>query len=530
VRRGLSVGFVIDYRLIEELPMLAWLARLDPHAGMIFVFHGSAVECRDEWMVEGVWDDDFEQGNFHRSEHFFGSGLRVEGESVYFATSSAATDRLMYCEHQGKLLVSNSLIMLLAVTGATLDENHDYHREILSIKEGIDNYEKEFTIKHPEIRCFYQVIYETMVFSGGGIVFEKRGDPRPINSFDHYLSLLKEILERIKDNYESITRRIPLTAFTTLSSGYDSTAVSCLVKDLGVTTCFTGSRLELPLHLCFYKRVRDDGALIARSLGLDIQYLDSRRSSVSEDELYFLAADHPKFSTKAWSEIGLHSMAVYIERNYSPAVVFTGNYGDLIWDVNINEEYITDQIKQASGPDMGLSPIRLKSGFFQVAVPYILGRNFKDIAAISRSPELEPWRVNNPYDRPIPRRIAESYGVDRHLFGRHKVFLMDTYMWPVNAHLRKEFFEYLKEYHRINPWQVYVYFNLDQLAKVLQVLFRREKAVNLKKLQRIIFSREVDLYYLMNCWAKQILSIKTASILSKADARLTNRKPPINSS
>jgi len=517
------VGFVIDYCLIEELPMLAWLARLDPNTGRIFIVHGPAVECRDEWMVEGVWDNNFEQGNFHRSEHFFGSGLKVEGESVYFVTSSAATDRLIYSEFRGKLLVSNSLIMLLAASGATLDENHDYHSEIFSIKEGIDSYKKEFTIKHPEIRCFYQVIYETMVFSGGRISFEKRAAPRPIDSFGHYLSLLKEILGQIKDNYESNKRRIPLRAFTTISRGYDSTAVSCLVKDLGVTTCFTGNRLELPLHMRFYRRIRDDGTLIARRLGLDIQYLDSRRSSISEDELYFLAAEHPKFSTQAWSEIGFHSMAIYIERNYSPAVVFTGTYGDLIWDVNIDEKYITDQIKHVSGADMGFSPIRLKSGFIQVAVPYILGRNIKDIAAISRCSELEPWRVNKHYDRPIPRRIAETCGVDRQFFGRRKAFLMDTYMWPVNSRLRKEFFKYLKERQEISPSQVYIYYNLEQLVKILQVLLKKQKAFNLKKLQRIIFSREVDLYYLMSHWAKQILSIKIASILSKTDARLMNR-------
>jgi hypothetical protein len=510
------MGFAIDYRLLKELPTLAWMARLDPQTGLISVVHGSSVECRDEWMVEGVWDDDFEQGNFHRSGHFFGSGLRVEGESVYFVTSSAATDRLMYCQYQGNLLVSNSLIMLLAITGATLDEEHDYHREILSIKEGIDNYEKEFTIKHPEIRCFYQLIYETMVFSGNRTFFEKRGKPHTIDSFDHYLSLLKEILGRIKDNYESNNRRIPLKAFTTLSSGYDSTAVSCLVKDLGVRTCFTGSRLELPMHLGFFhKRVRDDGTLIARILGLDIQYLDSRRSSISENELYFLASDCPKFSTKAWSEIGLHSMASYIEKSCSPAVVFTGYYGDMIWDPIIKEEYITDQIKRPGGPDMGLAQVRLKSGFIQVAVPYILARNFKDIVAISRSRELEPWWLNNSYNRPIPRRIAESCGVDRQLFGMHKIFLMDAYLWPVNAGLRKEFFKYLKEHQGISPFQVYVYFNLDQLAKLLQVLLKKEKAFSLKKLQRIIFSREVDLYYLMNHWARRTLSEKTAAVLSK---------------
>lgn len=34
---------------------------------------------------------------------------------------------------------------------------------------------------------------------------------------------------------------------------------------------------------------------------------------------------------------------------------------------------------------------------------------------------MAPWKVGNiGYDRPIPRRIAEEKGVDRHLFGQSK--------------------------------------------------------------------------------------------------------------
>jgi hypothetical protein len=243
--------------------------------------------------------------------------------------------------------------------------------------------------------------------------------------------------------------------------------------------------------------------------------LDSKRSSVSEDELYFLAANYPKFTTKACSEISFHSMALYIERNCSAAVVFTGNFGDLVWDANLEEKYRSDQLKRSGLAGNGLTEIRLKSGFVQVAVPYILARNAKDLIAIGRSCELEPWRLNNSYDRPIARRIAETAGIDRRLFGMRKMFVMDSYMWPVNTGLRKEFFKYLKEYQGINSLQVYIYFNLEQLAKLIQVVLRKEKAFDLKKLQRMIFSKEVDIYYLMSHWAKHILSEKTAALLSK---------------
>ena len=33
---------------------------------------------------------------------------------------------------------------------------------------------------------------------------------------------------------------------------------------------------------------------------------------------------------------------------------------------------------------------------------------------------MTPWSVGGGYDRPIPRRIAESAGVDRQAFGQRK--------------------------------------------------------------------------------------------------------------
>ena len=65
---------MIQCQEAASLPKLAWLATLDLVSGELSVQHGSAVERRDEWLVEGVWDGAFEEGRFHESENFFGSG------------------------------------------------------------------------------------------------------------------------------------------------------------------------------------------------------------------------------------------------------------------------------------------------------------------------------------------------------------------------------------------------------------------------------------------------------------------------
>jgi hypothetical protein len=39
------------------------------------------------------------------------------------------------------------------------------------------------------------------------------------------------------------------------------------------------------------------------------------------------------------------------------------------------------------------------------------------LIALARAPELAPWSLGGDYDRPIPRRIAETAGVPRDIFG-----------------------------------------------------------------------------------------------------------------
>jgi hypothetical protein len=97
--------------------------------------------------------------------------------------------------------------------------------------------------------------------------------------------------------------------------------------------------------------------------------------------------------------------------------------------------------KDVSG--LNLSEIRLAAGFFNLAVPFIHGRNMADITAISSSSEMSPWSLHQDYDRPIPRRIAESAGVPRTLFGQRKRAQVRFYGDPTDPVLRAEFRDYL---------------------------------------------------------------------------------------
>ena len=78
------------------------------------------------------------------------------------------------------------------------------------------------------------------------------------------------------------------------------------------------------------------------------------------------------------------------------------------------------------------------------------------IHRIANSPEMDPWRINPGYDRPIARRIAEERGVPRSMFGQVKmgsVVLFPSPRLPQNPQLREEFLNALVDAGVIYRWQ-----------------------------------------------------------------------------
>lgn len=517
------MNWKIHDRPIAELPKLGWLAAIDPDRKTVTFFHGPAVEGQGDWRVEGIWDGDFARGEFHRSEHFFGSGIRIEGERVYCVASSALVDRLFYCLQRRTVLVSNSAILLLAFTDSKLDRSHDYNLESSTILKGLEHYQKEFTILNPEIDKFYQVYHENIVVTGEGISFERRSRIHDIASFEQYVSLLNDVLIRLRDNYSSPARRVRLDTFTTISSGYDSTAVACLAKAIGVQKCFISRRSNSRMPAWIDKRrAFDDGAPIADALQMQAICLDHHISSSSDDELYFYAVDPAK------TELVFHSMAAHIEKNCPAAVVFTGYHGDKMWDSKLEDKHLNDQIIRGDISGLRLSEIRLKSGFIHVAVPFIFARSVTSISRITDLPEMEPWRLHNSYDRPIPRRIAEGAGVDRRLFGVRKKMVSTTRSYPSNAQLRRGFFEFLEQNYRLRPSLVHLSVALGKATYVFLRalsnlgLVKRSKPrtawtrSHLRALERKpILGKDLDLQSLLFLWSTDRLTRNTAGILQR---------------
>ena len=82
--------------------------------------------------------------------------------------------------------------------------------------------------------------------------------------------------------------------------------------------------------------------------------------------------------------------------------------------------FLDSAIRRGDLGGHGMGELRLALGFVQLPLPFMGARQKADIVRITESSEMDPWRLGNAYDRPIPRRIAEEAGVPRHLFGQSK--------------------------------------------------------------------------------------------------------------
>jgi hypothetical protein len=387
----------------------------------------------------------------------------------------------------------------------------------MSISKGIKEYEKEFVIIHPEIERFYQVFYENIVVTKGGVSFLFKNGLHEINSFEQYYELLWCALGRIKENYEDPNRTIPFVAFSTISSGYDSTAVTCLAKKLGANTCFTVKK-TISLRRWSKKHCTDDGTLAAQALNLNVVYADASPTNMTEDEPFFLSTNYGESETSpVLNEIALASVAAYIEQHCSAAVLFTGYHGDKLWDIHTPEEFLGEELMQSFGANFGLSEIRLKSGFINIAVPFILARNIRSIVAISRSDEMKPWSLHNDYDRPIARRISESSGLSREWFGILKKYVACHYYRLPRSHtLRKLFIKHLQKHYGLKPWFIYTNHALNQTTSIFQrVVLRRQYGTKQKPLRLSTFWPTLDIGFLLWIWATHILSKRASEAFKR---------------
>ena len=141
-----------------SLPKLAWVAEVDRTNGIVRLHHGSSVEVREDFFIEGVWNGPFQGGDFGETDCVFGTGGILSDRSVRFVTSASTVDCLYYAESATSVTVANSLPLILAYIGDALNPRCQEFPSICdSFLDGIDGYRRDVpTVKGTIRRQMYR--------------------------------------------------------------------------------------------------------------------------------------------------------------------------------------------------------------------------------------------------------------------------------------------------------------------------------------------------------------------------------------
>jgi hypothetical protein len=460
--------FHLSYELAPSWPGLAWAAICENGSSSIPVIHGPAVDRRENWFCEAVWNGPFSEGNFDQTDVVFGSGARCRPDGVTFVSSAAASDRLQVSVRGNRTFVSNSLPCLMAVTGARLDPTFRGYADLfLSVTRGLDDV--------PDLPiddgAAVQFAFRANLRWDGCQLHRvpKCAEPRSFSRFDDYVAFQRSALQRIGENMASPQRQRAYSWLGTISRGYDSATCALLAREAGLRRVVTidESRPD----------VVDDGSDIARALGLACVVV-SRLAWTSQDPLepLFLVADGQG------KEIPIAGAAAELDH----VVLVTGHGGDTAWSLDAAE-----YANPGTYSGMSMAEYRLHLGFIHLPCPYIGWNQLSDILKLSRSDEMTAWNTGGTYNRPICRRLLEEAGVPRGSFAVSKTgasirFLRGEDAWSKKG--RQAFVAWLRTRpsgHAVT-WRLLIEARVNMLALAVALrLQRRTNHVAANVFQRI---------------------------------------------
>lgn len=390
-----------EYVLVPQWPALAWLAQCRRAQDVVTVFHGSGVEVTDEWFAEAAWAGNYESGGFDETDVVAGSGGRMRGSELIFVSSASTVDRLQSLDRPDGVWVSNSLSCLVECSGAQIDESSGrYFFLFRTIVGGIKKYRRAFPTSAGTIHLTY---FDNLVWDGQRLAARaKPGMGRDFSTFDRYYRFLHESMVAMAGNAAAPARKKKFELLSTASSGYDSSTVTVLAKQAGArqVLCFDQARRGL----------EDSGEPLARVLGLEPVVVERMAWKASPlPEVPFIASDS-------------HGGDVFFrgaESMLNGKLLLTGYHGDKIWAKDCHSA-VDENIVRGDQSGLSITEYRLRAGMIHCPVSFWGVRQIKDIHRISNLPEMAPWDIPGDYSRPICRRIVETAGVPREMFGMEK--------------------------------------------------------------------------------------------------------------
>jgi hypothetical protein len=391
---------------IDSLPPLAWLFTITK-SGEATLVHGAGVEVFSNGFFEGCLASDGGE-DFTKIAEVFGSGMKVQDGRYAFITPAHTLESLFLYQHENGLSLSNSLSFLLEYHGVVLPWDIRYGTKFASLVRGIDAYEREL-LRTAEGEVSRVVYDNVIVEPEGRHKLLRKPLPPAFETYSEYVTYLGETLQQALADAKRGGRVMRYQPLATCSTGYDSAAVAALARTWGCRQAITLTHAR--------GGAMDSGKAVAEMLGLEARE--------------FAYAECAETSFQEIAEFLATGMGGedYCFQPFAPAlrgrVLLTGHWGGDVWETyvpRIGAAYWSPN-EVFHGPSlcgMSLQEFRLSHDFIHIPVPVIGARRHTDVWRISNAPEMEPYRLHNDYDRPIPRRILEESGIPRAMFGQRK--------------------------------------------------------------------------------------------------------------
>lgn len=445
---------LVTYHRIDALPKLSWLGIVDISRQTLRVYHGHAVETRQNFFVEGCWDGPFQEGALDEFECVNGTGARILDNSVIFVPPSNTLDSLFYKQTEGSVAVSNSLPFLLAFCNDKLDPSFDgYDRVFDSIANGINHHQQWIKTVGGHVN---RLLYRNLKVSRMGCEFLDKRRPPGFPAFQEYVDYLEQTYAKLVANVRDPARRTAMQVFSTQSRGYDTTAINSIAVKHGIDKVFTCTTARDKSAFVGHERElkSDDGTDIGKALGFDciaIDRLAYQLTGLPEEALYFAGAHQI-------ADVNLLEINGHVA---STAVLLNGTLGE-IWRAKeyydpYRLHWVNDELIRCDLSQHGMGEVRLQAGIVSLPFPFIGARSRLDIYRIACSAEMDPWRLGGGYDKAIARRIAEERGAPRGLFGQTKLNTTVGFARPpipFNAELKRSYFDYLIQTKLASRWQL----------------------------------------------------------------------------
>jgi len=397
--------FEFKYIKHDKLAKLGWCMQIEKDNPEVTVHVGSYVETEKEWFVSGVWDGEFKEANFEDADFLCATAAKIKENQITIYSPTHERQRFCYFQSETTIWFSNSIPLLLAVSGESLDTNCDQYEKILcAILAGTKNYERRIPLADRKI--MYQVFCaDISVDSSLNLTYRRKKKHRTFDNFDDYYNTLLNVCSKIRDNGYDVNRRQKYMLATTASSGYDSSTCAAIAKKVGCNTLFTfkGGHYD-----------KDSAVVIGKQLDytniIERGHLDFKRKRNSIDAEFFVCGDH-----------GAYLQFSAFEDDFANHIVFSGTSGSYIWDKDsdVNEDSVRKNYNYYTA-NLSFSENALIKGYIFLPLALYGSSAAESIQRITNSEEMKPWTLNTSYDRPICRRILETSGVDRKIFGQTK--------------------------------------------------------------------------------------------------------------